>query len=189
MADMGRYPKPEEVVDNVVATDEEGPSKAMRKRAATAAQKLGERLVGLGEADLAKLPLPEPLLDAIRAARSMNKHGALARQRQYIGRLMRDIDLEPVLKLLTNGARERALEAERFRRIEAWRDRLIAEGDSALTVLGDCCTLTPEQRTKLVKLLHRARRNASSEAQRAAAARELFRALRGLGSLERSELS
>ena len=190
MIDMARHSKREDAVDNVVATDEEeGPSKGMRKRAATAAQRLGERLVGLGEADLAKLPLPQPLLDAVRAARGMSKHGALARQRQYIGRLMRDIDPAPVLRVLESGARDRALEAARFRRIEAWRDRLIAEGDSALTALGASVTLTAEQQTKLAKLVQRARRDRSSETQRAAAARELFRALRGFQSLERSELS
>jgi ribosome-associated protein len=170
----------EDALGDSAAHQDEDPSKSELKRAATAAQKLGEKLVGLGDAELAKLPLPERLMEAIRAARAIRQHGALARQRQYIGRLMRDIDPQPVLELLEGSARAQALEAERFRRVEDWRDRLIAEGDAALAALGERCALTPDHHANLAKVLHRARRKSSSEAQRAAAARELFRALRGL---------
>lgn len=69
------------------------PSKSARKRAAQAAQKLGERLVSMRAHDLATLPLPEDLREAIAEARRLTSRGALARQHQYIGKLMRDIDL------------------------------------------------------------------------------------------------
>lgn len=69
------------------------PSKSARKRAAHAAQKLGEQLVRMREQDLAELPLPEELRDAIAEARRISNRGALARQRQYIGKLMRDMDI------------------------------------------------------------------------------------------------
>jgi 5-(carboxyamino)imidazole ribonucleotide mutase len=75
---------------------EDRPSKSARKRAALAAQKLGEELVLLRDAQLQALDLPEPLLEAIRAARQMRARAALARQRQYIGKLMRAIDLAPI---------------------------------------------------------------------------------------------
>jgi ribosome-associated protein len=177
---MGRRTNSEEVPAARFALEGEGPSKSARKRAATAAQELGERLIGLGEADLAKLPLPEQLLDAIRAARSIRSHGGLARQRQYIGKLMRDIDPQPVMELLEGSSRAQALEAARFRRVEAWRDRLMAEGDTALAALGDACPLTPDQLAALTAVLHRARHSGNSEARRAATARELFRMLRAL---------
>jgi len=76
--------------------DDRPPSKSARKRAALAAQKLGEKLVLLKDADLQALDLPEPLTEAIRAARSIRSRAALARQRQYIGKLMREIDPEPI---------------------------------------------------------------------------------------------
>jgi ribosome-associated protein len=85
-----------------------------------------------------------------------------------------------VLELLEAGTRVRALEAERFRRIEAWRDRLIAEGEPALAALAESHPLSPDQHANLTKALRRARRIGGSEAQRATAARELFRTLRGL---------
>ena len=168
-----------EILDDSGGEDQ-GPSKSARKRAATAAQKLGERLAGLGEADLAKLPLPERLRDALRVARSIRSRGGVARQRQYIGKLMRDVDPEPILELLEAGSRTQALEAERFHRVEAWRDRLIAEGDPALAALGESRPLTADQHASLAEVLQRARRIDTPEPQRGAAARELFRTLRAL---------
>lgn len=76
------------------AGEELPPSKSSRKRAAHALQKLGERLVRMKPEDVATLPLPEMLSDAISEARRLRSHGALSRQYQYIGRLMRDLDME-----------------------------------------------------------------------------------------------
>jgi ribosome-associated protein len=81
--------------------DDLPPSKSSRKRAAHAAQKLGEHLVRMREQDLAGLPLPEELRDAIAEARRLTNRGALARQRQFIGKLMRGIDLAAVEAALT----------------------------------------------------------------------------------------
>lgn len=75
---------------------DERPSKSSRKRAAHAAQAMGERLITLRETELDRLALPEPLLTAVREARRIRARGGLARQKQYIGKLMRDIDLAPL---------------------------------------------------------------------------------------------
>lgn len=90
----------DEALDGADGADEERPSKSARKRAAHAAQAFGERLIALREADLAKLELPETLLAAVREARGIRARGGLARQKQYIGKLMRDIDLGPLEKAL-----------------------------------------------------------------------------------------
>ena len=180
MDHMGRKTNSDEILDQGLARADEGPSKSARKRAATAAQKLGERLVSLRDAELAALPLPDRLLEAIRAARNIRSNGGLARQRQYIGKLMREVEPEPILALLAAGARTQSLDAERFRRMEVWRDRLIAEGDAALSALGEWRSLSSEQHAKLAETLRRARHMASSTEQRAAAARALFRGLREL---------
>ena len=79
--------------------DEAGPqppSKSARKRAAHAAQDLGVELVRLRDRELEALELPEELLEAIRAARRITSRAAGARQRQYIGRLMREVDPAPI---------------------------------------------------------------------------------------------
>jgi ribosome-associated protein len=83
--------------------DNRPPSKSMRKRAAHSAQKLGERLVRMRDQELAGLPLPEELRDAIAEARRLTNRSALSRQHQFIGKLMRGIDVEAI---------ETALEAQ-----------------------------------------------------------------------------
>jgi ribosome-associated protein len=85
----------------------ERPSRSARKRAALAAQRLGESLLRLKPADLAVLVLPDELRAALEEARRLTSRAALARQRQYIGRLMRDVDPEPLRQALAaqQGAR------------------------------------------------------------------------------------
>jgi ribosome-associated protein len=83
------------------------PSKSSRKREAHALQKLGEELVRMRGADLARLPLPETLRDAIDEARKLTNRGALSRQHQYIGKLMRDVDIEPIQAALDGLTDER----------------------------------------------------------------------------------
>jgi len=85
----------------VDAADEYGrPSRSARKRAAEALQKLGEKLVLLREPELAALDLPEALLDAVRDVRRLGHTPAQARARQYIGKLMRQIDTAPIERAL-----------------------------------------------------------------------------------------
>ena len=76
------------------------PSRSARKRAAEHLQKLGVRLVGLRDEQLRALALPEELLEALQEARRLRGQSALARQHQYIGRLMRGIDPEPIERAL-----------------------------------------------------------------------------------------
>jgi len=154
----------------------ERPSKSARKRAAHAAQDLGEELTRLRESELAALALPEALAEAIRAARRITSRAASARQRQYIGKLMREVDLEPIRAALAARSAEDAREGERFKRLEAWRERLLTE-EAALEELA---RLHPDlDRHEWLGRIAAAR----SERARGGpgtAARELFRALRAL---------
>jgi ribosome-associated protein len=72
------------------------PSKSSRKRAAHAAQKLGERLVRMRDQELAGLPLPEELREAIAEARRLTSRAALSRQHQFIGKLMREVEIDAI---------------------------------------------------------------------------------------------
>ena len=76
--------------------DDSKPSKSARKREYLALQKLGEELVTLRESELLSMPLDEDLLQAVQEARRIKAHGALRRQKQYIGKLMRHVDPEPI---------------------------------------------------------------------------------------------
>ncbi len=158
---------------------EEPPSKSARKRAAHAAQDLGETLITLRERDLEALDLPSALLDAVRAARSLRSRAALGRQRQYIGKLMRQIDPEPIRRALASRSERDAEETERFKRAELWRTRLLKEGDAALTALA---AARPDlDRAHWERLLRAARtEQPAGSATQGPAGRALFRALRGL---------
>jgi ribosome-associated protein len=158
--------------------EDERPSRSARKRAAQSVQELGERLIELPDADLVALDLPEDLVAAVRDARRITSHAAGARQRKYIGKLMRDLDCTPIAAALDARRVGAALETQRFARAESWRERLLAEGDAALAELA--------RRFPQIDLDEwRARIAAASPAGENAARargaqRELFRALRVL---------
>ena len=154
------------------------PSKSARKREAAAAQDLGTRLIALRESDLAALNLPEQLFDAIMLAKRITARGGLARQRQYIGKLMRDIDPAPIESLLSARSRSTAADAEKHKRVEAWRARLLGEGPAALDELLRWCP--GADRKALQALIHKATSERVDSGSREAASRELVRAGRGL---------
>src|SRR5258706_7534973 len=79
---------------------EEKPSKTELKRVMHELQALGERLIGLNPEQLAAIALPENLYEAVEQARRITKHEARRRQLQYIGRLLRHVDPEPILEEL-----------------------------------------------------------------------------------------
>jgi ribosome-associated protein len=154
------------------------PSKSARKREASAAQSLGTRLIALKESDLLELALPETLHDAIMLAKRITARGGLARQRQYIGKLMRDIDPAPIEAALSARSRGAMIDAEKHKRIEAWRARLLTEGPAALD---EFMKWSPEADRKALKaLIDKATGGRVDSGSREAASRELFRSLRGL---------
>src|SRR6185437_10039788 len=71
---------------------EEGPSRSARKRESEELQTLGEQVAELSAETIAKLPLPEPLIDALANARRIGSFGGRRRHLQYIGKLMRRLD-------------------------------------------------------------------------------------------------
>ncbi len=73
---------------------DEKPSKTQRKRDMHALQALGESLVALDDDEIARLPIDERLVDAVRLARPMRSGEARRRQLQFIGRLMRGVDVD-----------------------------------------------------------------------------------------------
>lgn len=156
------------------------PSKSERKRESHALQDLGEALVGLPDALLAELPLPENLRDAVLAARRMTSHGAKLRQRQYIGKLMRKLDAEPIRAALEQHEERQRADARRFQRVEQWRDRLVREGEPAVTellaVIGAAAAADPAELSRLVAEA----RSEAAAGRTPRAARILFQRLRAL---------
>jgi len=115
--------------------DDELISKSQRKRDATAAQQLGKDILGLSPDAQNSIELPENLSKALNDARRIKKNSALKRQLQYIGKLMRHIDLEPIRKQYLKLTNHYDKDIKALHHLEKWRDRLLAEGDKALEEL------------------------------------------------------
>ena len=111
---------------------EAGPSKTKRKQAMHALQALGERVVALTGIQLAQVPLPENLHDAVMAARRITQNEGRRRQLQYVGRLMREADVEPIREALARLDGQSAAGTRALHEVEQWRERLL-ENDQSLT--------------------------------------------------------
>lgn len=109
------------------------PSKTRLKQDALALQKLGEDLLEVPEADWIALDLPEKLIQALHEARRIHaRHGARKRQLQYVGKLMREIDAEPVHEYFRHRQLQARQQVQAHHDLEHWRDRMLAEADSAI---------------------------------------------------------
>ena len=114
---------------------QEPPSKSQRKRNAHELQDLAEALLELPQAELARIPVPERLLEALDDTRPIRKHEALRRRKQYLGKVMRNIDPEPIRNALEQLKQQARAETARFHTVEQWRDRLLGGGDDAINAL------------------------------------------------------
>ena len=158
-------------------TEEQRLSKSARKREAASLQELGVKLSALPDQEIKALDLPESLFVALRDLRRLPSHGAQVRQRQYIGKLMRKIDPEPVLAKLAERKRSHDLEIRHFQQIERWRDRLLSD---PLQGLNELLQEYPHaDRAILSKLLEKAEKE-RVEQRSPVGARELFAFLRQL---------
>ena len=127
------------------------------------------------------MPLSSTLVDAIVEARSITAWGARKRQLQYVGRLMRDVDPEPIRRRLDHWAQGRALDSARQHDLEQWRDRLIAD-PAALDLL--TARWPRLDRPRFRALIAKAR-DERGRGQPPHAFRELFRELKALDSATR----
>jgi len=154
--------------------DGEFVSRTQKKHEAEGLQKLGAALVELPLADLENLALPAQLLAALCEAQRITSHGARRRQMQYIGKVMRKVDPEPVRAALAAVAGKSAAARAQQMRLENWRERLIG-GDEALTAYAG---EHPGADLQALRTLIRNARKEIAESKPPRAQRELFRVLR-----------
>ena len=155
-------------------------SKTAVKKEMTALQDLGADIVKLTDGQLATIPLEGKLKEAIETARRIKHREGLRRQMQYIGKLMRLVDVEPIrhaYEQLLNGRKEQARE---FHKLEQWRDRLIEEGDDAIEEL---LNLYPNAERQTLRQMVRNAQKERKQEKPPAAARKLFRYLRDSAGL------
>lgn len=156
------------------------PSRSQQRREALEVLELARQLSELTPQQIARLPVPDSLIPHIDDTRRIPSHGAHKRQLQFLAKQMRredDETLEAIRDALDSSGESARLETAMLHRAEAWRERLMADGDAALTELLDEYPHADRQH------LRQLARNAHEEKLRNKpphAFRELFRELREL---------
>lgn len=153
--------------------DFDRPSKSQKKREMHDLQSLGEDLLTLPADRIATLALPEILLDALRAARKITAHEGRRRQMQYIGRLMRQVDPEPIREAVAAFKLGHAKDSLALHESERWRTRLLAEDEALQAFIAEHAGIDVQQLRSLVRA---ARKDAAGapEQRNGRAFRELF---------------
>lgn len=155
--------------------DEELISKSQLKREAAELTQLGKVLVALDAASLEKIPLDSQLRDAIGAARAIKSHGALKRQQQYIGKLLRNRDNTEVISAYEQIRQQSSSTNAVFKQSERWREQLLEDEKSSLQ---DFISRWPTvDRQKLRQLIRNARKEMAQN-KPPKSSRELFRLIR-----------
>lgn len=154
---------------------EEPKSKSQKKREAGVLQKIGVRLIDLSMEKLETLPLSVPLKQAILEAKKLRSHGAVRRQAQLIGKLMRAGESDEILEAFAKMQAEDSAQTAEFHQVEVWRTRLIEEGKEALTEFIE--TFQPTDIQQLRQLIKKAVEEQAKEVH-TGASKALFRYIR-----------
>lgn len=154
----------------------EPPSKSQKKREMKDLQSLGDQLVKLSNEHLRTLDLPERLLDAVREAKRLTAWGAISRQSQYIGKLMREVDPTPIQALLDRLQGKSDEHSAWLHQLERTRERLLAD-DKALQ---DLLTKHPQADAQYLRTLIRNARKERDEQKPPKNFRVLFQSLKEL---------
>ncbi|WP_126943670.1 ribosome biogenesis factor YjgA [Xanthomonas sp. BRIP62409] len=157
-----------------------GASRSQQRREALEIFDLGEKLVALTPAQLAKLPVPESLIPHIEESKRITSHIAHKRQLAFLAKHMRredDETLAAIRDALDANSDTARREVAAIHRVERWRERLLAEGDVALAELLEAYPAANRQQLRqLVRnAIHERAKNKPPRAYR-----ELFQVLREL---------
>ena len=160
---------------DVIDGDEDYISKSQIKREVNDITALGVELTELSDSQIKGIEMSDSLFNAIMEYKRIRKHSALKRQRLYIGKLIRKDDWESIQEHLRKLKEPLEQHNARFKEMENWRDRMIAEGDKAVNdFIGEYHQADRQKLRQVVK-------NASKEKEQEktpAHARKLFKYIR-----------
>ena len=154
------------------------PSKTKQKEAMHELRDLGAELVELSVGQLKRINLPENIFDAVRECQKITAHGARRRQIQYLGKLMRSVDDEPIRAGLALLRGESSAETARLHRLERLRVKLL-EDESTLS---DIAALWPSVDLQHLRQL---RRNALKEQEQNKPPKNFRAIFQGLQELDK----
>lgn len=153
-------------------------SKTKLKAEADAQQALGVKLSALSKDKLNKLNLPEDLMAAILETKKITANGAIRRHRQYLGKLMREIDPTPIIEQLSRWEGKNTAENAYFHGLERWRDRLISDPNA----LSEFMALHPNTDSQQLRSLIRNAQKEHLANKPPKSSREIFKLLREITS-------
>lgn len=167
-------PRPPEEFNNL---EYDKPSRSQLKREMTELQQLGEALAELGQDAVRKAGLPNDLRDALLALYRISKHEARRRHLQYIGKLMRNADVDHVRELVGQAHQIRQAGTVAFHAVERERDQLL-DGDD--TLLSQLYERYPDMDGQRLRQLVLGARREKAKGKSPKQSRDLFRMLRDL---------
>ena len=157
-------------------------SKTQVKRELHALVDLGERLTTLKPDLLAKLPLTDAMRRALADAPKHTANIARKRHISFIGKLMRDQDIDAILTLIDQVDSSTREYNERFHALERWRDRLIGGDD---TTLESFVSEFPEADRQQLRSLIRQAQHEVAQNKPPASSRKIFKYIRELDETQR----
>lgn len=160
-------------------------SKTKLKQEADAVQAVGKQLVELPKEKLNKLNLDESLMDAVLEAKRLTANGAIRRQMQYIGRLMRDTDVAPIVEQLAKWEGKNQEENARFHHMERWRTRLLSPNSNE--AVAEFLNLYPQTDSQQLRTLIRNAQKEALNQKPPKSSRELFKLIREVSEASADE--
>lgn len=166
--------------------DEDGNwiSKTQRKKDCDTMQEIGSRMIQLNHEELSQIEMDDELRRAIEEAQRMKSHGALKRQRQYIGKIIRGLDADTLSAQLDKVLHKHDIHNAEFKRLEKWRDSLLEDGDQAINGFIEHYPLT--DRNHLRQLVRNAHREKKAN-KPPTAYRQIFKYIREISELSEAD--
>jgi len=155
-----------------------GPSKTALKAEDHARQELGMALAALPASRLAELEMPEGLRQAIGEYRSITAHGAKKRQRKFLGRLLRNLEVEPYEQAVEEFRTGSRAQARAFHQVERWRDELVADDEAITRWMAEHPETDSQQLRSLIRAARKQDADTTAEERHGKAWRELFKFIR-----------
>jgi ribosome-associated protein len=153
------------------------PSRAQLKRETQELRDMGEQLVLLAKSQLEKITLDDSLKAAIKEARRLKNLDARRRQLQYIGKLLRNIDVTDIKHSLEKLNHQSQTFRQHFAKLEEWRNRFISEGNDAIE---DFIAQYPQADRQQLRNLQRQACREKSQNKPSTASEKLFKYIRQL---------
>ncbi len=168
---------PESAVD---FEENNGPSKSQLKRDALAVRDLGSELAALGDAERARVPLPDDIVSAIVELNRTTRHGARKRQLGWLAKRLRQVDIEPIEAALESFRQRARANTQNLHLVERWRDQLLGlnaelKPQEALTAFLENY---PQADRQLLRQLQRNALKEQSQGKPPRSARLLFKSVR-----------